>query len=294
MQHGLHLLCIARRLIPLISSLRAIAIESTAMKIFRKTPYILCPALIACLSGALNAQDINDIKQTISLASYYSTGDYGEGADTDILYFPLSYTASRGKWGAQLTVPKLRVDGIGNVLVNIGGVNRAVASDQRERNSGIGDSTLAVTYQMDPISSSSPFIDFRLNIKLPTADREKGLGTGELDYSAQVDISQNYGNSVFFGTIGYTFRGDTDFYAGLQDSTYIQLGVARPLARQWNVGVFYDYREPASSFSPEIHEIVPYFSWQITDSWSFTGLAAFGSTEASAETALLGQISYSW
>jgi len=74
----------------------------------------------------------------------------------------------------------------------------------------------------------------------------------------------------------------------------VQLGIARPFAPRWNVGIFYEYREPASTFSPEIHELVPYFSFQISDSWSFTGLTAFGFTQASATAAVLGQISYSW
>ena len=249
---------------------------------------------VVVLSGSVLAQGNANIKQTISFASYFSRGDYGEDTNTDILYFPVSYSMNKGKWGAQLTVPHLQVEGIGNVLVNIGGVNRAIAGGQHERNTGMGDSTLALTYQLDPFSDTSPFIDFRLDVKIPTADREKGLGTGETDYSAQVDISQNYGNSVIFGTFGFTFRGKTDFYAGLENSAYVQLGVARPIAPQWNVGFFYDFREPASTFSPEIHELVPYFSWQLSDSWSFTGLAVFGFTEASGDTAVLGQISYSW
>lgn len=270
------------------------------MKLFNAIQFthhaVFCVLSLGCVmfGGSVLAQDYDDIKHAVSLSSYFSSGDYGESVDTDIMYFPVSYSVTRGKWAAQLTVPHLRVEGIGNVLVNVGGVNRAVAGNRRETNSGVGDSTLALTYQMDPFSDSSPFIDFRLDVKIPTADRDKGLGTGEMDYSAQMDISQNYGESVLFGTFGYTFRGKTDFYAGLEDSAYIQLGIARPLTTQWNVGVFYDFRVPASAFSPEIHELVPYFSYQISDRWSFTGLAALGFTEASAGTAVLGQVSYSW
>ena len=259
---------------------------------FRSAAFLLITSL--SLSGVALSQSHNLIKQTLSFGSYSSSGDYGESVETDILYFPVSYSVNRGKWAAQLTVPHLRVDGVGSVLVNIGGVNRAVAGTAREQNSGIGDSTLAVTYQMDPISEKSPFVDFRLDIKIPTADRNRGLGTGEVDYSAQIDISQYYGSTLLFGSFGYTFRGETDLYVGLEDSAYMQLGVARPLSLKWNIGAFYDYREPASVFSTEVHELVPYISWQISDKWSFTGLAAFGFTEASADTAVLGQISYSW
>ena len=254
----------------------------------------LFPVLLFAMNSYGFAQENSDLKHTLSLASYYSSGSYGEDTDTDILYLPLSFGANYGKWGMQISVPHLRVDGVGNVLVNVGGINRAVVGREIERNSGIGDSVLSVTYQAEPVSDNSLFIDFRLDVKIPTADEARGLGTGEADYSAQVDISQYYGNSVLFGTFGVTFRGDTDLYAGLTDSAYVQLGVARPLAPRWNVGIFYDFRGPASTFSPEIHELVPYFSFQFSDNWSFTGLTAFGFTHASAKAAILGQISYSW
>ena len=255
-------------------------------------PNILLLSLIVAGEPVL-AQKYSDIKQRVSFTSYLSSGDYGEDADTDILYFPVSYSVKKGKWIAQFAVPHLQVQGAGNVLVDIGGVTRAVAGNKQESNGGVGDSTLALIYQMDQLSDTGPFIDFRLDVKIPTADRKKGLGTGEADYGIQVDISQSYGGSVLFGSLGYTFRGKTDLYAGLEDSAYVQLGVAKPFATQWNVGVFYDFRESASTFSSEIRELVPYFSYQISESWVFTGLAAFGFTEAGAGTAFLGQLSYS-
>ena len=82
------------------------------------------------------AQEFDDIKQTVSLASYFSSGDYGEDANTNILYFPVSYSVNKGKWLAQLSVPHLHVEGIGNVLVNIGGVSRAVAGSEQQSNGG--------------------------------------------------------------------------------------------------------------------------------------------------------------
>ena len=88
------------------------------------------------------AQEFDDIKQTVSLASYFSSGDYGEDANTNILYFPVSYSVNKGKWLAQLSVPHLQVDGVGNVLVNIGGVSRAVAGSEQQSNGGFGDSSL--------------------------------------------------------------------------------------------------------------------------------------------------------
>ncbi len=256
--------------------------------------FLFALTLIFGLGNSAFSQEFGDLKQTISAASYFSSGDYGEDSDTDILYFPVSYSANYGKWGAQVTLAHLRVNGPGNVLVNIGGVNRAVAGMQRERTSGIGDSVVSVIYQFDPFIGNSLFMDLRLDVKLPTADESRGLGSGETDYSAQVELSKGFGSSVLFSAIGHTIRGKTDLYPGLQNSAFAQLGLAKTINSQWNIGLFYDYREAASSFSQEVHELVPYFSWQISTNCSFTGLAAVGFTNASASTAVLGQLSYSW
>tara|TARA_B100000315_G_scaffold256833_1_gene303787 strand:- start:204 stop:1010 length:807 start_codon:yes stop_codon:yes gene_type:complete len=239
-------------------------------------------------------QERPPLNQALSIGAYYARGDYGEPLDTTIRLFPVTYSLDRGKWGFQLMVPQLRIKGLGNVLVNIGGVNRAVAATQVSTSSGIGDSIATLIYRFDPISASAPFVDLRLDAKLPTADEEKGLGTGETDYSIQVDLSQNLGTTVIFATLGYYFRGTSTLYEGLQDSTFAQLAFAYPLNQDWRIGAFYDYREPASSFTPETHDLVPYVTWQLNEKWTFTAMTVLGFTEASADITALGQLSYRW
>lgn len=259
-----------------------------------KTNLIAVSLLSAMLSFPAFSQEDSSLVQTLSFSSYYSEGDYGEPIDTEIFYFPVSYGANYGKFGFQLVVPYLQVTGAGNVLVNLGGIDRAVAGTQREESRGIGDSILSMTYQMDPVTEAALFIDLRLDIKLPSADENRGLGTGETDYSLQVDLSKNVRNSVLFATAGYSFRGKSNIYQGLRDSAFAQFGMARPLSQRLNIGMFYDFREQASIFSPETHELVPYFSWQLSPNWTFTGMTTWGFTDASADVTALGQLSYRW
>src|SRR5690242_20878890 len=40
-------------------------------------------------------------------------------------------------------------------------------------------------------------------VKFPTAEKSKGLGTGEFDYSAQVDVRGLVKSVIWFGTVGY-------------------------------------------------------------------------------------------
>ena len=257
-------------------------------------------ALLTCLLCVFSGESIfgqvadTGVKQSLGLGAYYANGDYGDSNSTEILYVPVSYEANFGRWGFQLVMPWLEVRGRGNVLVNIGGITRAVAGTQRAKSSGIGDVIASAIYQFDPVSESAPFIDLRLDVKLPTADEGRSLGTGETDVSIQIDLSQNVSTSVIFATIGRNHRGKTSLYPGLKDSSFAQVGFARPFSENWNGGIFFDYREAASSFSDDSRELVPYLSWQLSEKWSFTALVTRGFTDASADYSVMGQIIYRW
>ena len=245
------------------------------------------------LSVAVVAQEpASGLQQALTVGAYFAAGDYGEATDTEILYLPLSYEANMGKLGFQLLVPHLRVTGSGSVLINIGGVTRAVAGTQEATARGIGDSVASLIYRFDPLTETAPFIDFRFDVKIPSADETRSLGTGETDYSMQLDFTQLLGRTVAFASLGYNFRGKSDLFEGLEDSAFVQLGFAQPLSTSWNLGVYYDYRERASAFLVESHELVPYLSWQIDQHWTFSGLLTRGFTEASADTSVFAQLRF--
>jgi len=242
----------------------------------------------------LAAEDSPNWQQVLSVAAYFAEGDFGEPEDTRIAYFPISYELDRGRWGLQLTLPYLRLTGFDSVLVNVGGVTRAVASDVISTRAGSGDAVASLVYRLDPWSASAPFVDFRADVKLPTAAEREALGTGELDYSLQVDVSQSLNQTLAFATLGYTVRGGSPLYVGLKNGAFAQLGAGQPLTDSVDAGIYYEFRESASVLSPEVHELVPYFSWQLDESWSFIGLTSWGLTDASADFAVLGQLRYSW
>lgn len=250
--------------------------------------------LLLVYSAQSSGQVANSLQQSLGIGAYLAEGDYGAAESTELFYFPVTYAIDAGQWGFQIQVPRLEVTGLGNVLVNVGGVTRAVAGTQRETAQGLGDVIASLVYRLAPISASAPVIDLRLGLKLPTADESKSLGTGETDYSLQVDVSQNAGKNILFATIGHNFRGKSELFPGLKDSSYLQVGLARPIAEKWNAGIFYDYRQAASDFADESQELVPYFNWEISDRWSFTGLTTVGFSEASADFGLMVQLNLRW
>ena len=248
--------------------------------------------MLLCVLSPILTQGAFAQDQAITLGAYRAQGDYGEALDTKINYLPLGYELNRGNWSWQVVLPLLQVTGLGNVLVNVGGVTQAVAGNELTRESGMGDAVLSSIYHFEPIGAL--FIDLRVDAKLPTADEGRALGTGETDIGAQIDLSANAGSAAVFASLGYNYRGKTELYPGLKNSLFAQLGYATALTDNFSLGIFYDFRQPASGFSPESHELAPYFSWQFSERWSFTGMTVFGFTDASADQAVLGQLRYSW
>lgn len=235
----------------------------------------------------------------LSFGSYYSKGDYGQTLDTSIYYFPLSYERSYGKWSLQASVPYLEISGAGNVLVNVGGVGREelevldnpVASGN---NRGVGDTVLSATYQLPALAKLKPFFDLGFEVKIPTANEAKGLGTGAYDYGLQLDAYQQVGQTTLFATLGYKIRGRSDLFVSMTDSAFVSLGFARPLGERLSAGVIYDFREAASKNSGETHEVLPYVSWAIANEWTLMSYVVKGFTEDSADIAVGAQLNYRW
>lgn len=259
----------------------------------RSSALYCCAALLSLLqSSTLWAQTESQASRALSLAGYHARGDFGEITDTRINYLPISFEYGTAKWTLLATVSHLEVTGLGNVLVNVGGVTQAVAGNETVTQKGMGDSVVSAIYHFDPFGAV--FLDFRLDVKIPTADEKKALGTGELDIGAQLDLSANVGRAAVFASLGYNKRGKSMLYPGLKNSLYSQVGIASPFTDTISAGVFYDYRQSASRFSTESHELSPYLSLQLDDSWSFTALGIFGFTDASPEIGVMGQLRYSW
>lgn len=236
----------------------------------------------------------NGNHHAVSLAGYLGSGDFGLSRNTDIQYFPVRYEYDNSNWGFQALVPYLKVEGPGAVLINLGGVNQAVAGDEVTQESGLGDIVGSVIYHVPATDNSALFLDVRLDIKLPTADENKALGSGELDLNLQLDASRYWRELLLFASVGYSVRGNSTLFPDLKDGAYLQLGAARSLTESISVGALIDYREAASTLTDDIAEAGPYVNWQLDDNWSFTAFSLFGFTDASVDYSVLGQLRFSF
>jgi hypothetical protein len=217
-----------------------------------------------------------EIKVKLSTGADYSIGDYGRTQDTEIWYSPLTTKLSYGSWSARVTVPYLLIKGSAAVL---GGGDTVVVCDdnsgpgkgggcpvdpnEKVIRNGLGDIIGGLTYTID-LKDYGLYLDFTGKIKLPTASKSKGLGTGEADYTAQLDVTKMFGSAYIFGGFGRRFVGDNP-QLQFHDIWLFNAGAGYQFSKSFGIGASYDFRESPSDLE-DPSEASAYLTYKITDS----------------------------
>ncbi len=243
---------------------------------------------------AVQAQEEENTSHKITLGSYFSKGDYGAVEETSINYFPVSYEIARFPWVLSVTTPFLALKGPGDVFLETGNIGRErEGGDDFINETGVGDVFLSATYQFPPIFDDWVFVDFTIQAKIPTADENKDLGTGEPDFGYQLDFYTTLERNTYFSTFGYRQRGKTALF-DLENSLYGSFGYMRQFGEKTYLGLIYDYRAKASSNSFESHEVMPFVSYNLGQQWNVMLYSIMGFTDSSADTAFGLQASYTF
>jgi len=138
----------------------------------------------------------------------YLTGDYGRDRTSEIYYGSVMLKRYLGKGDITLTVPYLDIASDGVTFV--GGT--AERDGTSHGGSGLGDIILKGRYYAGEQEGPLPFIDLVGSIKFPTADADKGLGTGAPDFTILSEFTWRLGESswLILAELGYTFVGRPD------------------------------------------------------------------------------------
>lgn len=222
----------------------------------------------------------------------YSSGDYGSTIDTEIWYVPFTVKYDAFPWTMKVTVPWLQITGPGGV---VGGgdsvvvLNNAAVTETTE--SGLGDVVVSATYSLDPVYDGWPLLDFTAKVKLPTADEDKGLGTGKTDYTLQLDAAKTYGRLTPLATLGYKIKGDP---AGvkLDNVVFASVGAAYKINDTVSAGATLDFQEASTDTSDDAVEIFGYVAWKISPRWTVNTYGLTGFTDGSPNEEIGMQFSY--
>jgi len=228
----------------------------------------------------------------------YSSGKFNLPRSTNISYVPyalkyemdnLTFRASSGY--ISFAGPKniITADSGAPLVTDIAlSANESLISS---RKSGFGDVYLSAGYSFENPYMDDFLIDLTGQIKLPTADETKGLGTGKVDYTVKLDAAYLFGNFMPFGTLGYRFVGQSDLF-DLQNSFFASIGMAYYLTFDTSIGVSYDYRESATPGFNSPKEIFSYVDFQLDDNWGFNVYGVVGLNNVTTDYGLGTQIRY--
>jgi hypothetical protein len=242
---------------------------------------VLVGGLMLLCVGSATAQQ-NDAVLGLSMGAEFTSGTYGGDTDIEDTYIPITASVDTGRIAFRLVVPYLSVRAPMGTIFDPDGIP-IPGSGEITTESGLGDIIGSVTvYDVVSNRRSGFAMDLTGKIKLGTADEEKGLGTGETDYSVQADFYKFAHKLTLLGSVGYKFRGDP---AGvdLDDVFMGSLGGTYRFTPDVNGGVIFDYRESAISGTGSIQELTGFVSRRINEDWRFQVYVLAGLTDSSPD-----------
>jgi len=189
----------------------------------------------ALATGSMEYQQAERPDFSLGIGFDYETGDYGTGSDSDFISVPFYldlYPTDRLDFELIVPYVYLRTEDDGGAVVYrtsggasvVRGRSRGTTSSDsstetsettsggHNSESGLGDITLTAGYVLVEESESTPQIRPTFYLKFPTADEDKGLGTGEFDYGPGVTLSKWQGDWHLFAEGLYVFQGDSSLY----------------------------------------------------------------------------------
>lgn len=228
------------------------------------------------------AQD-DDTRFTLSGGMDFTSGRYGGDVDIEEFYAPLTMTVESGRVGYRLTVPYLSVRAPeGTVIFDPGG-EPVPGSGDIVTESGLGDVIGSVTlYDVINNRQLGFAMDLTGKVKFATADEDKGLGTGENDYSVQADFYKFADRLTLLGSMGYKFRGEPTGI-DLSDTFMASVGGTYKFSTDVRGGLIFDYRESAISNGDSIQELTGFVSRRIGENWRFQVYAIAGFTDSTPD-----------
>jgi hypothetical protein len=223
----------------------------------------------------------DDFSLSFSTGADYSVGEYGAAEKTKILVVPFSLRAGVGSSRFTATVPYLRIDSPGGVIIGPDGTPLPGVPGATGIRKGLGDLSLGYSYSLSPAAFGGFEVDLGGRVKLPTSPDRKQLGTGKTDFSLSADVSYPVGLWSPFVTLGYRLPGDPE---GVELRNTIALSAGTSFQLGTTVAILsYDYAESSSPIAEDAHELFAAFSGPATSRLNWTVYGVTGLSQGSPD-----------
>ncbi len=227
----------------------------------------------------------------LSASATYESGSYGTNTTIETLYLPVTLKRYFDFGDISVTVPYVMLRSNGSfTLINGMPFKTKKQAAPVSTNGGLGDIILKGSFYAlkdDPL-------DLYLvgKIKFPTADSNKGLGTGRYDETVGVELGKALSPEwSIFADGYYTFTGSPsgeDF----KNIFSFDGGIADRLTESLTGSLFYYESTPLTSGNPDLREIALNFDYKITKEVHIFGGGLVGLTTSSPDYGVTGGVSF--
>ena len=243
----------------------------------------------------------------------YSSGSYGTDSTTNILYAPMTVRKIFRDGDVSVTIPFVMISGTGAVRL-VGGVptrtSRATASPggalaagsgggKRPGNSplsssttdgGLGDIILRGRYYLIEESTIMPLVALTGRVKLPTADADTGLGTGEFDEGAGMELTKSLTDRwVAYLDGGYNIIGDAPD-TNFNNQWWYDVGIGYNVTNNLHMSVFYEEYRALVNTVNNARDLLALANYIVNDTVHLTGSLLVGLSNGAPNYGLGGGI----
>lgn len=231
----------------------------------------------------------------LKVGATYDQGDFGTSDTTRTLFVPVTFKYLGERFDIGVTPSFVVVDTVGGVSLIEGMPTRTEgAQGRRGTNAGFGDTLVkGRLFLFDdpgpqtPLPSFAPFF----KVKIPTANEDRNLGTGETDYGFGFEWEKQFERFLLFGDASYTVIGSPPGQ-DLRNRPAASLGAGLQLTNALTVGALIDWRRAVVSGRDDPTELVGFLTYTITRTISFSPHVLVGLTNGSPDFGIGFELGY--
>ncbi|HCK83185.1 MAG TPA: hypothetical protein DHW63_01275 [Hyphomonadaceae bacterium] len=249
--------------------------------------------ILSALGAFGGAMASADTRVSFASGVDYSSGDYGQAIDTEVLSVPLAARVITDHWSFRASIPYLSIKGPADVAdTTEGGGGGDGGGDPGGAGSlartgtevGFGDLTLQATRSFRRLGGedSGVYFDVTGRVRLPTGDEDRGLGVGATDYTVLGEFGNSGETGGVYANAGWRFLGDR---TGTEREDGAQAGVGAWLRvnEGARIGASASWREASSQGNDDPASASVFWSQRLSDNLRLSINAGAGLSEASAD-----------
>src|SRR5262245_12117522 len=294
----------ARRPLPALDKWRPRAGQLRSNTTSRWRPHVhqrysrcaVVPTLaVLLLAGAGKAFTEEREHFQLKIGPTYDQGDFGTGVTTHTLYVPVTFRYLGDWWDVSITSGFVYLDAPANIVLVDGAPTQTnPGTGTREQNTGLGDTLLKARFFVvdDPGPNGwwpalTPFLKF----KIPTADEDKNLGTGQPDGGFGVEFDKTFGNFIVYGDASFTVMGDPPGQ-NLRNRPGASIGAGYRIDQTWTVSGLLDWRRALVKGNDDHLGLYGIVTMKLSRTLSVSPYVLVGLTDGSPDFGVGFEVSY--